>query len=909
MDNVFLHLLNMSITAGWLVLAVLVLRLVLRRAPKWIHCLLWVLVAIRLVCPVSFESVLSLIPSAETVPVDTFLYDVPSIHSGVPLVDQVVNPIISNSLAPQPMNSVNPTQVLTYLATVVWLVGIGGMLLYAVISTLRLRLQVREAAYVRENIWQCDRISTPFILGVLRPRIYLPTLLGAEEARSVVAHEQAHLSRRDHWWKPLGFLLLTVYWFNPLLWVGYVFLCRDIEAACDERVVRDMDAEGRREYSRVLLSCSAPRCMITACPLAFGETGVKSRIQSVLNYKKPAFWLVITAIVATVVAAVCLLTNPKATVSDKLDAFLTQVILEENRGEHTGDAYPTEAHTVFGVKKRFGKTIVYGMVLYEEYTQDASGSLQTQSGSHIPTVITVGKMEDGSYYLAEYWTPRDGSDYAPDIRKKFPARQQGKAFDVDGYYDTHHSRTLAAARAHFAAVQNAAIGFSNPRTFASMSWVSEATRKELYQNVPTAKGEEYLPVVAIRTRDELNAFVKKYEREMQLIWAEGDSLTPAHQLDFYDDAFFAEKALLGVYYHDGSCSVAPEIVRVSVGEEGTTLTALVDVYEPFAQDQALGQWLLMCEVEQTAIANVTQCYAMVRAHIAADTYAAAFAAPVRDASAAAELWRYRLKDQEQLYLRNMLPRLKWTDGASAEPTALWAYSFHINGYLYYVTQDYATLSDGSRYAAVEEYADFFRMMYAPKDDTTTVAPYPDAMDSTDANTFVGRVTRVSEGGGSMLMECYDRNKFTSVWVDLARFSDLNPSVGDEYVVTHSGQIMETFPPQVTAVVVARVSSTPLTTTTQRKTVVSTTTSASAGSSYRSFTGRVLEVEKERVLMKCYDEDAPAERVWVHIAHLNVSPKVGQEYIVEHEDLVMTTLPPQLTAVSMTHVSSTPKYEE
>ena len=316
MESVFLHLVNMSITAGWLVLVVMVLRLVFRRAPKWIHCLLWALVALRLIFPLSIESAISLIPSAETVPVDTFLYETPIIHSGVPVVDNVVNPIISESLAPQPMDSVNPTQVVSTVATYVWVLGMVAMVLYALITTARLWWRVRESVSLRDNVRLCDRIATPFILGLFRPRIYLPTTLAAGDSASVLAHEQAHIRRRDHWWKPLGFLLLSVYWFHPLLWVGYILLCRDIEAACDEKVIHHMDVAQRKAYSASLLACSAPRHLITACPLAFGETGVKNRIKSVLNYKKPAFWIIIVAVVATVVAAVCLLTNPKTPASD-----------------------------------------------------------------------------------------------------------------------------------------------------------------------------------------------------------------------------------------------------------------------------------------------------------------------------------------------------------------------------------------------------------------------------------------------------------------------------------------------------------------------------------------------------------------------------------------------------------------
>lgn len=827
MESVFLHLLNMSITAGWLVLAVVALRLIFRRAPKWVHCLLWVLVAVRLLCPVSLESALSLIPSAQTVPVEDFLYNTPSIQSGVPVVDAVVNPVISNSFAPTPEYSVNPMQVVSIIAAYVWVLGMVGMVLYAVTSTLRLRRRVREAAYVRDNVWQCDAIATPFILGMIRPRIYLPTLLGAEEAKSVVAHEQAHLARRDHWWKPLGFLLLTVYWFNPLLWLGYILLCRDIEAACDERVVRDMDAEGRKEYSRILLSCSAPRHLVTACPLAFGETGVKSRIKAVLNYRKPAFWLVVVAVVATVAAAVCLLTNPKTTVSDDLDTFLSGAIIEHNRGEHTGDAYPTEAHTVLGVEKKRGHTVVYAMVLYEEYYLDELGDLQVQSGSHIPTVLTIGK-KDGSYTLVDYRIPRAGSDFVKDIKTLFPARLRGKV-DTALYSEKHRAATLAAARQHFEPWQTAlhqailannrkesgdgifaaeshriygveegenrltvyalvyyheyawengavaersgslvptavtflingdaydvteywtpgenwaesirgkfpehlwdkALTYANypveelkaeclaqatayfglkgayaaPLTFSSMNWLSDTKLDALYADLPTNTLEQYLPVIPMATRAELDVFIAEYKKDFSLDRAEGDGLTPIHQLSFYDDAFFAEKVLLAVYYKDGSCSAQPKISGLTYTDGNSILQVQVNVYEPQAGDAALGQWFMLCEVDRSALEGVTAYSAVVH--------------------------------------------IRTTDS--------------------------------------------------------------------DSNTFTGRVTQVTDNGASMLMDCYDTTKFTSVWVLLPSHGDLHPAVGQEYTVTHDGRVMETYPPQVTAVSVIRVSSTPTTSTTQ-----------------------------------------------------------------------------------------------
>lgn len=311
MEAIFLKILNMSITASWLVLAIVILRLILKKAPKAISVFMWALVGVRLICPFSFESILSLIPSAETVPQDIIYSEAPAIHSGVPIFNSTVNPIISENLAPEVGASVNPMQIIAFVASVVWIVGIVAMVLYTVISYFRIHRKVREAVPYQENIWLCDHIDTPFILGVIRPRIYLPSNMNEQDIEYVIAHEKAHLKRHDHWWKPLGFLLLTVYWFNPILWIAYILLCKDIELACDEKVIKDMGTEIKKPYSEALINCSVPRKMISACPLAFGEVGVKERVKSVLNYKKPAFWIIVVAVVASIVVAVCFLTNPK----------------------------------------------------------------------------------------------------------------------------------------------------------------------------------------------------------------------------------------------------------------------------------------------------------------------------------------------------------------------------------------------------------------------------------------------------------------------------------------------------------------------------------------------------------------------------------------------------------------------
>ena len=322
MSAVFLKILNMSITASWLIAAAVLIRPLLKKAPKWISCLLWALVAIRLVCPFSFESVLSLIPSSQTIPTNIAVQSEPQIDSGITAVNDVINPVITEWFAPATAESVNPLQIIIPIAAYIWIAGIIVLLAFALISYIKLNKTVSVCVPVREGVLACDEIKAPFILGVFRPVIYVPSSMNGETLDYVVRHETAHLKRHDHWWKPLGFLLLAVYWFNPLCWIAYILLCRDIEMACDEKVVRDMDKYDIAGYSQALLDCSFQgKRMIAACPLAFGEVGVKERVRSVLNYRKPALWIIVAALVICVVVVVFFLADPKEDAPDKLPAI------------------------------------------------------------------------------------------------------------------------------------------------------------------------------------------------------------------------------------------------------------------------------------------------------------------------------------------------------------------------------------------------------------------------------------------------------------------------------------------------------------------------------------------------------------------------------------------------------------
>ena len=311
MSELFLKIINMSISASWLILAVLILRFVLKKAPKWINVLLWGIVAIRLICPFSFESTLSLIPSAETIPLNIGMDTTPTINSGISAINNAVNPIISQSNTPMAGASVNLLQITIGIYEYIWIFGMIALALYTAISYWRLRRKVDTAVRYKDNIFQSENVSFPFVLGIIKPRIYLPFKMNGQYLEHVVAHEQAHICRKDHWWKPLGFLLLMIHWFNPLMWLAYVLLCRDIELACDEKVIKELGNEQRGDYTQALVACSVNRRMIAACPLAFGEVSVKERVKSVMNYKKPAFWVIIISVIVCVGVAVCFLTNPK----------------------------------------------------------------------------------------------------------------------------------------------------------------------------------------------------------------------------------------------------------------------------------------------------------------------------------------------------------------------------------------------------------------------------------------------------------------------------------------------------------------------------------------------------------------------------------------------------------------------
>lgn len=318
MADVFIKTLNMGIAAGWLIVAVVVLRVLVKRAPKRFRLLLWAVVGLRLVLPVSIESALSLVPSAQTLPEGVMYAAAPELNTGIAALNDAINPALTAAFAPEPAASANPLQVLLPVASVIWLAGAAAMLLWALVSWLRLRRRVAEAVLLEGNVFESERVASPFVLGLIRTRIYLPFGLDEGAREQVLTHERAHIARGDHVIKPLGWLILAVYWYNPLVWLAYALFCRDIELACDERVIRRLPVSGRADYSQALLDLSRPHHGVGACPLAFGESAVKGRVKSVLTYKRPAFWLIMLAALLCIGAAVCFLTDPKAEADDSV---------------------------------------------------------------------------------------------------------------------------------------------------------------------------------------------------------------------------------------------------------------------------------------------------------------------------------------------------------------------------------------------------------------------------------------------------------------------------------------------------------------------------------------------------------------------------------------------------------------
>lgn len=490
MTRVFLHIFNLSITASWLIAAVLLVRWIIKgKTPRWVSCLLWAFVGLRLVIPFYFESEFSIIPSKETV-IPEAVYgeastaiDEPEeeigqqngeqngqqngeqlgtekpdfggevsasplpevsvgenitadgnqpekievapskkepteyIHSGFQALDERVNEAINDAESEETAEEVGVVRRVTEVASVVWLCGVVLMLVYAVVNYLLLKNRVSVFVPEKGNVRRSENVGSPFILGFVRPKIYLPFGLSKETEEHIIAHEIAHLNRRDHWIKPLGFALLSVYWFNPLVWVAYILLCRDIEYACDEKVVKEMGEDARKAYATALLECGVKRNIIAACPVAFGEIGVKDRVKSALSYKKPMLWIIIAAVVISAVTAGVFLLAPKdeedASSAEESSETVSEEVSEESEEESVDESSAaidnsedeTSNDETSGEDPNENQTPITGNLEHKKYVFETNFKDDEFNDSNSPCYVINSKEEFETLYIDYLFQP------------------------------------------------------------------------------------------------------------------------------------------------------------------------------------------------------------------------------------------------------------------------------------------------------------------------------------------------------------------------------------------------------------------------------------------------------------------------------------------------------------------------
>lgn len=456
MVPIFLKLVNMSISASWLIFAIFLFRIFFKKAPKRYRMLLWTLAAVRLGCPFAIESPISAVPSAETISYDSVAYaDYPEIRSGVISIDHMINPVMGEHFSNPDAVSVSPGFLAVNLLAWLWAAVAALFFIYSFINFFRLKKKVSASIRLKDNIWICDNIPTPFIFGMLKPAIYLPSNMSEQYADFVIRHEETHLKRMDHWRKAIGYTFLIIYCFNPILWIAYIFFCRDLELCCDEIVIGSMDLNDKKAYSNALLSFSAEKFARMSYPLGFGEVGVKSRIKEVLRYKRPAFWLMAAAIILCIIAALCFLTNPKTLpkdISQLLDTAISEAVLNENKDSYGKGGFSCEDHVILGTESQKQQITVYMMSLYEEYVQK-DGGVEAVAGGHSPVALTFQQREDEAYSLTEYWIPEDGNGYLDSIKEKFPRTIRADAMDASKYVEEQKQRCLQKAKAYFDSVE------------------------------------------------------------------------------------------------------------------------------------------------------------------------------------------------------------------------------------------------------------------------------------------------------------------------------------------------------------------------------------------------------------------------------------------------------------------------
>lgn len=663
LTGIFLELFNMSVNASYIILAVLILRLIFKKAPKRLICLMWAIPAIRLICPFSFKSILSLLPSEKTVSYEVLLSDTPQIHSGINFVDNRINPVIRDNFTPSRVETVDPLELLTNAMSVLWVAGIFILAVFSVISLIRLKVKLFDAVKKEDNIYQSQNVSTPFILGVIKPKIYIPFNMDETLLSYVLAHEKAHLKRFDHIIKPIGFLILCIHWFNPLVWVAYALLCRDIEIACDQKVFENFTSEDKKNYANALLLCGvgSKRFLISACPLAFGEVGIKERIKNVMNYKKPALWIVVLLIITAIVVAVCFLTSPEhkelpdtsgdtITVTtppaadqnntennyvpkDSITVFLRKLEISDNYGD-LFDYFIDEDyfknfngfynHVVIRTYDEFEEFLdntglenddinYYGYEFFKENMLAIAG-IYEGSGSIYHEVSDAYIMDNNLQFTIDAYTPELCTE---DIQFYLLAAELKKE-DFESIKNISFLRTTKLATYYVKTPVHQQIAVRTIYTgifpqYCYANWNEDGINLIWNESIVN-KNQSQLPIVKIKSKEEFDEFYLKVAPFFTLDYEYSGIVdekyyhySPCATLEAVKDsteqgAFFENNTLLLVYIPENSSSIyhSPD----SVYTYGNTMYFNIRAYLPYAFDTAMAGWFMCYTVENELISGI-----------------------------------------------------------------------------------------------------------------------------------------------------------------------------------------------------------------------------------------------------------------------------------------------------------------
>lgn len=432
LEEQLILIMDLSYAASWIVLAVVILRWLMQKAPKSQRLFMWLFVALRLVTYFHFPvSTFSVVPNLGVIPYNITESEVPGIDTGLPVVNSVVNPIIEKNFSPEPNSIVTPMQKFFDVAIVVWFIGVIAMFLYAIISFIILRIKIKEATPLKNNVMICDHIDTAFVLGIIRPKIYIPSNLNGGDMECVIAHEKAHIKRGDHIWKLIGYLLLSIYWFNPVMWLAFNLFCKDIELACDAKVLKRTTDFYKKFYSKALINCSSAKKRIVTCPLAFSENAVESRIKSILNYQKPKVLFALLGVVVcfslsmvsfSVSSAYVDYPEYKSEITEEQYKFIEKELLERAKcsNDRINIDYYCTAFTVLEVREKNDLTTFYMVSRSNGYAVN-NGVVECNHRSVYGGVNAItAKNNNGDYELVEFWQADEGHYYAKSIMDKFP---------------------------------------------------------------------------------------------------------------------------------------------------------------------------------------------------------------------------------------------------------------------------------------------------------------------------------------------------------------------------------------------------------------------------------------------------------------------------------------------------------